>query len=93
MYWYNKKGEKFEVSYPLIISPLLEESVSKQEKHVSVLDYKLKNTDHLVIEVKQSLNFCEDEIVDIKKAAHDLKEDQSSTSTQANFLKYYSRRK
>ena len=63
---------------------------------MSVLDSKFKNTDHLVSELKESQKFCEEEIVDIKKDAYDLKENHSSTSEQLRnqilYLGCYSRR-
>ena len=45
----------------------IEESVRKLERDVSVLDSKFKNTYYLVRELKESLNFLEEQIIDIKK--------------------------
>lgn len=63
---------------------------------MSVLDSKFKNTDQSVSELKERLTFCDEEIVDIKKATYDLKENHSLTSEQLRkqilYLECYSRR-
>ena len=74
----------------------IEDSVSKLERDVADLESKAKTTDLSVSELRESLNFCEEEISDMKKNACDLKESCSSNMVELRkqilYLETYNRR-
>ena len=75
---------------------IIEETVSKLERNVSIFNSKFKSANHSVSKLKESPIFGEEEIVDVKKDACNLKENHLLTSEQFHkqilYLKCYSRR-